>query len=852
MTMPEQIVEPSVALTLVAPVDGVMVALEDLPDPVFADKILGDGISIDPIGSVLVAPCDGEVVLLHRALHALTLRTSSGFLILIHIGLDTVSLNGKGFKALVRQGDQVRCGQRLIEFDLDLIAQHALSALTEMVITEGGGTFLFKRRDGMVLAGKDQVIRLGEKSSQEQTPQAEGDVIETEHLSIVNANGLHARPAARLANEAKRYQSRVFVHKAKQKARATSVTDLMGLDLCRGDQIWLSAQGLDASEALGALKLLIERGLGQEQEPTEARPQAIENRFVSDDPQVVGGVAASPGLAVGRIQRKAFELPPFDAKSARPAEEQQRLRTAIRAVLRELELAKQGFERDSEIEKAQIFTAHAELLQDEAFEQESISAIEQGASAPAAWQSVIDSRVKTLSALSNPLMRQRAVDLKDVGQRVLFKVLAVVPPAQSYTSTTVLASDELTPSDVASLTAGNIGALVTASGSGMSHAAILARSMGVPYVASVAGGMNRLQDGLTVIVDGDQGFLRLQPDEQTLKQARQQIADREAQRRQRLAQAGQRAVTLDSRAIEVAANIGSAKDAIGAVNHGCDGVGLLRSEFLFMNRRQAPSEEEQRQQFELIGKTLGSNRSLVVRTLDVGGDKPLQYMPIAPEDNPFLGIRGLRLSLRYPDLFSAQLRAILAAAKHTRLHVMFPMVAQVAEFRAAKKAVVAAMHQASVDPKNVSLGIMVEVPSAALLADSFAKEVDFFSIGTNDLTQYTLAMDRGHPELAVQADAFDPSILRLIRLTAQAAHAHKKWVGICGGLAAELLAAPLLVGLDIDELSVPIPVIPELKERIRQLNHQQCKQLANEVLDLPDSASVRSQLKAFSNKALSI
>jgi phosphoenolpyruvate-protein phosphotransferase len=442
-------------------------------------------------------------------------------------------------------------------------------------------------------------------------------------------------------------------------------------------------------------------------------------------------------------------------------------------------------------------------------------------------------------------MRQRAGDLKDVGHRVLMKVLGVSAERATYEKGTILVGDELTPSDVAYLDPAVIIGLATRHGGSTSHAAIIARSLALPYVAGLGDGVSRLKTGDTVVIDGDQGFLRVRPVSEVLEKANVEIRKRDEVRKERLVTAREPAVTTDGRTVDVGANIGSAKEATQAVDHGGDGVGLLRSEFLFMNRRLAPTEGEQRAEFVLIGKTLGENRSLVVRTLDVGGDKPLAYMPVGPEDNPFLGVRGLRLSLRYPEIFTTQIRSILAAAPFTKLRVMFPMVAQLEEFRAAKAAVTAEMHKLHLAPGTVSLGVMIEVPSAALMADAFAQDADFFSIGTNDLTQYTLAMDRGHAELAAKADALDPSVLRLIRTTVQAAHAKKKWVGICGGLAAEILAVPLLVGLDVDELSVPAPTIPELKATIRQLQHQRCRALAERALGLGTASAVRKLLEEF-------
>jgi phosphocarrier protein FPr len=830
-------------LVLLAPVDGVLVALEDVADPVFAGKMMGEGLGIDPTTSVLKAPCSGQIVQVHRAKHALTMRSEGGVSILLHIGLDTVKLDGKGFKALVKDGDRVEPNQPLIEFDLDAIAQRAPSAVVLVVVTEGGQDISFARTSGRVKVG-NEIVRVGAGDSRPRDPNAaSGEIIKTEQITIVNANGVHARPAAHLSTLARQFQARVSLHKGKAHAPVTSVTEIMALDLAKGDAVWLSAQGPDASEALAALKALILSGLGEDLSKAAATPEA--RQFISSEAGVIGGVPAAPGLAVGVVKVKTLEVPAFETKSNRPSEEQQRLRRAIAAAHAELTAAKSTFEQESEVEKAQIFSAHAALLADDNLEEEATAQIQSGASAPAAWQAVVAGHAKKLAALNNPLMRQRAGDLTDVGHRVLMKLLGVSTDRATYAKGTVLVGDELTPSDVAYLDPTVISGLATRHGGSTSHAAIIARSLGIPYVAGLGEGISELKTGDDVVIDGDQGFLRIKPASEVLQKATLDIRRREEVRKERLVTAREPAVTTDGHAVEVGANIGSAKEAAQAVEQGGDGVGLLRSEFLFMNRRLAPTEGEQRAEFVLIGKTLGEKRSLVVRTLDVGGDKPLSYMPVGPEDNPFLGVRGLRLSLRYPEIFATQIRSILAAAPVTKLCIMFPMVAQLDEFRAAKAAVNAEMRKLDLAPGSVSLGVMIEVPSAALMADAFAQDVDFFSIGTNDLTQYTLAMDRGHAELAAKADALDPAVLRLIRTTVQAAHAKKKWVGICGGLAAEALAVPLLVGLDVDELSVPAPSIPEIKATIRDLSHQRCRALAERALALGSASGVRKLLEEF-------
>jgi phosphocarrier protein FPr len=290
--------------------------------------------------------------------------------------------------------------------------------------------------------------------------------------------------------------------------------------------------------------------------------------------------------------------------------------------------------------------------------------------------------------------------------------------------------------------------------------------------------------------------------------------------------------------VEVAANIADEKEARQVPEVGGEGVGLLRTEFLFMERRTAPDEDEQARTYEAIARALGPDRIVVMRTLDVGGDKPLSYMPMETEANPFLGERGVRLSLNRPEVFRSQIRAILRASKAGKVAMMFPMISTIAEWRAARQLV--EEERAALGVPAIQIGIMVETSSAALMADRFAEEADFFSIGTNDLTQYTLAMDRTNPRLAPQVDALHPAVLRLIERTVAGAHARKRWVGVCGALAGDLQAVPVLVGLGVDELSVSVPIVPAVKARVRSLVLSECRETARQALDAGDGAEVRA------------
>ncbi|MDG4606597.1 MAG: phosphoenolpyruvate--protein phosphotransferase, partial [Candidatus Contendobacter sp.] len=345
-------------------------------------------------------------------------------------------------------------------------------------------------------------------------------------------------------------------------------------------------------------------------------------------------------------------------------------------------------------------------------------------------------------------------------------------------------------------------------------------------------------NGTPVILDGGKGTLRLNPTPEEVARIRR-TQERQADRRTvELAAAHQPAITLDGHRVEVVGNIGGLADAEQVSALGGEGVGLLRSEFLFMERATAPNEDEQFEAYKAIAEALGPDRPLIIRTLDVGGDKPLSYLPIPKEDNPFLGERGLRVGLDRPEILRTQLRAILRAAAFGKVLIMFPMVGLLSELRDAKAILEEERQQLGVGP--IPTGIMVEIPAAAVMAAQFAREADFFSIGTNDLTQYTLAMDRGHPKLAPKVDGLNPSVLRLIAWTVQAAHAEGKWVGVCGGIASDPQAVPLLIGMGVDELSASLPTIPSIKAQIRSLRLSECRQQAQTALTLETAADARA------------
>jgi phosphocarrier protein FPr len=518
--------------------------------------------------------------------------------------------------------------------------------------------------------------------------------------------------------------------------------------------------------------------------------------------------------------------------------EQERLAAAIARARGELEALRASLHAKADPAKAAIFAAHAELLDDPDFLDIANSAIAKGKSAAFAWKKATELHADRLAALRNELLAQRANDVRDVGQRVLLHLTGIKQMPPTYPERSVLIAEDLAASDAATMETGTVVGFATVRGGATSHVAILARSLGIPAIAGIEPHALEVPNGTSVILDGAKGSLRLSPPAEEVELIRERQARLKAQRENDMAHALEPAITKDGHRVLVFANIDGLKHAQQVGSLGGEGVGLLRSEFLFMDRSSAPSEDEQTQCYTAILKSVGPDRPVVIRTLDVGGDKPLAYLPIPREDNPFLGERGIRVGLDRPEVLRTQLRAILRASSAGRVAVMFPMIATVQELRDAKAMLAEEAKALGVEP--IKCGIMVEVPSVPMMIDSFAHEADFFSIGTNDLTQYTLAMDRGHPKLAPKVDALNPAVLRLIAHTIHGAHAHRRLVGICGGVAGDLQAVPILLGLDIDELSVSLPAIPTVKAQIRRLSLTSCRELAQRALNCSSVEEVRT------------
>jgi multiphosphoryl transfer protein len=691
--------------------------------------------------------------------------------------------------------------------------------------------------------------------------------------TVVNKEGLHARPASNLVKIAKQYDIDIWIENVSTQSlpvNARSVTKLIGLGAQLGHQLKTTANGERCERAIREIAQAIAGGLGDNvveeavipDEPLPDFPTPVNETF--DPPieikqpkagDVIAGLCGASGIAFGKASISHEPNFQFETHSTAPVEQTlKRLTDAISAVKQILD---NKLKKTMLSELTEILTMHQELLDDPEILADATHFIDEGASAESGWQQSIDALVVSQRNSSSELFAQRAIDIRDIGNSVLAQ-LTGHRPLHNNNEAHILICEDIAPSHMAEMDSAEVLAVVCAGGGTTSHSAILARSLGIPLLVACTEQVLHIQPDTPLIVDCDRGQLTIAPSDATIASAR--LAKARATQRKDAAMESrfQPATTIDGHTVDVVANLTSSHKAAEAVEQGADGVGLLRTEFIYMEHSQEPSVEIQRQRYKEVLDAL-DGKPLVIRTMDVGGDKPLPYLPMPKEDNPFLGIRGVRLSLLKPQMLSRQLHAILQAlppilppvlppilpqaTDHTALRIMFPMIADINEWRAVTK-----IYRQVADQYPdviVELGMMIEVPSAALLADVFAKEVDFFSIGTNDLTQYCYAIDRGHPQLSSQADPMGPAVLRLIDHTVKAANRSGIWVGVCGELAGNPLGAAILTGLGVRELSMSPTSIALIKSELRALTLTDANALARQALECENAEAVHKLLDAL-------
>lgn len=564
------------------------------------------------------------------------------------------------------------------------------------------------------------------------------------------------------------------------------------------------------------------------------------------------GISAASGYALGtafllldqQIQVVKSEVPKEQLDS-----EIQRYEEAQGKATEELEGIKEKTRKTIGPEEAEIFSAHIMVLQDPEYSG-AIKALirSEGQNAEWAVQIVTDRFLEIFKSMENDYIRERAADLRDVSNRLLRNLLGISTQSLSeITENVILVADDLTPSDTAQLDRDKVVGIVTNIGGKTSHSAIMARSMEIPAVVGLQDIVEKIKAGDFIIVDGNEGKIFVNPAEDLIHSYKEKQLSYEAQRQELKKLVNQPSITPDEVQVELVANIGNPQDALVAVNNGAEGIGLYRTEFLYMGRDELPSEEEQFEAYKAVTVMFGKEHPVVIRSLDIGGDKALPYLDMPKEMNPFLGYRAIRLCLDRTDIFRTQLRAILRASAYGNIKLMYPMIATLEELRAANKVLEAVKQELLAETipfnKDMEVGIMVEIPAVAVMADRFAKEVDFFSIGTNDLIQYTMAADRTNETVSYLYQPFNLAVLRLIRGVIDAAHKAGKRVAMCGEMAGDLTVLPILLGLGLDEFSMSASSVLPARALVRQLPWRKAQTIAKAVLEMDNPLEIESFVK---------
>lgn len=783
--------------------------------------------------------------------------SDAGVLVLMDLGSALMSAEMALEFLPPEQRDNVYlCEAPLVEGAIAATVTAASGANIQEVLTQARGALLAKASQlGVGLLGTIQ-----SQFAHNAAPESSTQNVKQIQLSISNHLGIHARPAAKFVAVASRFHCQIQVQNITKNSnfvRADSINQVVTLGVRQGHEIIISANGVDADEALAALKTLVENNFGEDGStpdlipkiPSVTNTNTVSVRDCLQGIPASGGIAIAPSLQLNQTFLNRNNHTPISIENLYVEDvnqEWQKLQNALQVAQKEIDnLKQQTFSQVSDSEAA-IFDTHILFLRDPIIlETVRQRILVEHQNAEFAWQIVIDEIADNYRKLEDSYLQERVNDVNDIKQRVL-RILSGNPATiVDIESPVIMVASDITPSDTAQLDPSKVLGICITNGSATSHSAILARSLGIPAVVGVPPEILQLSNGTLLGVDGETGKVWVEPDIETQTRLRRKQEKQRASQKQNLALAHQPAISHDGRNIRVLANISSIHDAQIALEMGAGGVGLFRTEFLYFNRQNLPTVEEQVSVYQQLTQVF-KNRPVIIRTLDIGGDKPLPYLNLPSEDNPFLGWRGIRYCLDNPEILKTQLQAILTTCAGKQIKIMFPMITTVAEIQAAKailNQVQTELSQAGIlFHEKIEIGIMIETPSSVVIADKLAPEVDFFSIGTNDLSQYVMACDRTNPKVANLADALHPGVLRMIQQTVQIAHQHKIWVGLCGELASEIIAAPILLGLGLDEVSLNPQGIPALKKAIAQLTIAQAQAITKEVLQQQGADEVREIL----------
>ena len=827
----------SSTLEFFSPAAGTLMPLEQVPDPVFSQHMLGNGFAVNPQNGEVSSPCGGTITNINQNKHALVI-SQNGFEVLIHIGVETVSLKGKGFDVLVKQGQQVQPGQPILRFDLKFLQQAAPCPWVICTVTTPPDAPVQLLTSGTIKQGQP-LARAGEQvpAPQARAQEEQAPVLESENICITNANGLHARPAAVLAKLAAQFDFPVYLVKGTEKANAKSIVEIMALALEQGAVVHLQVCTQDQARAQHALEKLgnaLKEGLGE----TAAQPAQQPKEAGALDfsaPVTVQALCACAGLAHGTAWKFTAGEIPFEENAADIQEQQDIFHTTLTAL--EKELQDESSHAASPAAK-DILSAHLFLLKDPFLLARTQEVIAQGKTASFAFNEAIRASIDLLKKTQNRFLMERIADLKDLRKRVLLKISGKQEAAPAFPDGCIVFAEDLLPSDLNFFDA-HVRGVVLAQGSPTAHSAIMLRNMGIPTLAAAGQAVLNVPAGSKTYIDAAAGMLYINPSPKEEERLNAKLAENTRQEQQFKQSAQQPALTKNGLRILVGGNVSNEKEALFAYQNGADTLGLVRTEFLFLQGSATPpSQAAQLACYQQIVDAM-HGRPVTLRTLDIGGDKPVEFVRLPKEQNPVLGLRGVRTYQLNEALFRAQIRAMLQVKPAGVVRIMLPMISFIEEAAEVRQFIAQEQKALGIEAK-VEVGIMVEVPSAALLAEQFAQEVDFFSIGTNDLTQYTLAIDRGHPSLAARADHLNPAVLHLIAATCRAGKKYNKPVAVCGAMAGDSQAVPLLIGLGVTELAVSAQAIGKIKAIVRTLDENFCAKSAQQAMALKNAKQVRA------------
>lgn len=773
-----------------------------------------------------------------------------GVLVLMDIGSAILSAETALELLDPEQAENVKlCAAPLVEGAVAAAVQASIGAKLAEVMTEALNALQAKKEQ----LARTIVLEPALVPSPSRTLALPGDQEIKETLTILNRNGLHARPAADFVKAAGLFQTQITVTKGTKTANAKSINQITLLGAGRGDQIEVRASGPQARQAIEFLKVLAENKFNEQDEDIfPVMPE--KTAWLADTRKAahgaIAGIPVSPGIAVGPVVHYRSRLPEVKTGPVRETKSEiTKLQKALSLAGQDLERLKSKAAQKIGAKEAAIFEAQKMFLDDPVLLDVVRNTIStRQCTAESAWQTSIDAMAREYGKLEDPYLREQAADLIDIGKRVLIRLIGQIFPALAFAQPAILFAEELTPSEAIQLNPDNTLAVCTAMGCNTSHTAIVAKALGIPTIVGLGYDILTWPENEIVALDGTIGLVWPHPTQTRLAEFKIRHDKRQIQQQQAkaIARAPASTVGKNSITIKIVANCGP-HDTRKILDYGAEGVGLFRTEFLFLGRLHAPSEEEQLQAYARMADTM-QNRPLVIRTLDLGADKTVSYLDMDPENNPFLGLRGIRFCLSHPEIFKTQLRAILRASPGHNIKIMFPMISTLEEFLEAETVLDGVKQELKTAgtpfDQHMEVGAMIEVPSAVTVADQLARKADFFSIGSNDLTQYLMGADRGNRKVCHLVNALNPAVLRMVAQTAGAAHKAGIWVGMCGELAANPLATPVLIGLGLDELSMSAPNIPEVKNAVRHYTIQQAKKMAQTVLDLETAQQVEAYLKS--------